>query len=104
MRVLRIGTEVLGVTGEVERTWQELESAARKRAALRGDSAPHIRIRTDMGVTGILPVTQDVPITFGDAEPGEAVPRGSILAADGGSEVPLSEQTPDQVSAEWPRP
>ena len=102
MRALRIGTEVIGVTSEVERSWEELERGAREHAKLRGDGAPHIRFRTDTGVSGALPVTDDVPIVFGDTEPHEVGRYGTITAADGGSKIPLSLQSPEQVSAEWP--
>ena len=103
MRALRIGTEVIGVTSEVERSWKELERDAREHAKLRGDTAPHIRFRTDTGVSGALPVTEDVPITFANAESHEVGRYGTITAADGGSQMPVSLQTPEQVSSEWPR-
>jgi hypothetical protein len=102
VRVLRIGTEVIGVTSDVERAWPELERTAREHAKLRGDTAPHIRFRTDRGITGSLPVTRDVPIVFGYAQPDDVGRRGTITAADGGSKVPVPLQSPEQVSAEWP--
>jgi hypothetical protein len=103
MRALRIGTEVIGVTSEVEGSWEELEGAAREHAKLRGDAAPQIRFRTNTGVSGALPVTGDVPIVFADAEPDDVGWYGTITAADGGSKIPLSLQSPEQVADEWPR-
>jgi hypothetical protein len=102
VRTLRIGTEIIGVTSEVERSWEELERTAREHAKLRGDAAPRIRFRTNTGVSGVLPVTEDVPIVFGDVETHEVSRYGTITAADGGSRIPLSLQTPEQVMAEWP--
>jgi hypothetical protein len=103
VRGLRIGPAVFGVTSEVEQSWEELERAAIEHAKLRGDSAPRIRFRTDAGVTGSLPVTENVPIAFGDVEPHEVGRRGTITAADGGSKIPVSLHTPEQVSKESPR-
>jgi hypothetical protein len=102
VRALRIGTEVIGVTREVEASWERLEGAAREHAKLRGDAAPHIRFRTDVGVSGALPVTEDVPIVFGDAEPDAVGRYGTIAAADGGGKVPVSLQSPEQIADEWP--
>jgi hypothetical protein len=81
-----------------------LERTAREHAKVRGDAAPHIRFRTDTGVSSALPVTEDVPIVFGDAELHEVSRYGTITAADGGSRIPVSLQSPSQVSAQWPRP
>jgi hypothetical protein len=103
MRAIRIGTEVIGVSSEVERAWQNLEHTAKEHAQLRGDTTPHIRFRTDTGVTGMLPVTAEVPIIIGDADLEEAGWRGTITAADGGSAVAQANQSPDEVNAEWPR-
>ena len=102
MRALRIGTEVIGVSpvrwSDPGKSWSAPRESTRSYVAMQ----PSIRFRTDTGVSGALPVTEDLPIAFGDAEPHEVGRYGTITSADGGSRIPVSLQSPEQVSAEWP--
>lgn len=68
MRVMRIGQTVIGVLPEQEARWPSVAAEAVD-AVARGESpVPTVWFRTDAGVSGTIPVSNRVPVSFADED------------------------------------
>lgn len=69
MRVMRIaGHAALGVTPEQESQWPLLAANAAREVRVGKRQVPTVWFRTDAGVTGSIPVTENSAISFADED------------------------------------
>jgi len=66
MRVMRIGQTVIGVSPEQEARWPSLAAEAVDAVARGKSPAPTVWFRTDAGISGIIPVSDRLPVSFAD--------------------------------------
>lgn len=68
MRVMRIGKAVVGVSQEQEARWPSLAAEAVDAVARGRSPVPTVWFRTDARVSGVIPVSDRVPVSFADED------------------------------------
>lgn len=79
MRVLTVGQVSIGVSTEQEADWPRHADAALRAAREDPSSPPMVWFRTDEGVSGVIPVSDDLPVRFEDVDhPSQSL--GTLIA------------------------
>jgi len=66
MRVMTFANHSLGVSAEQEERWPSLTAAALQAVVEGLQPVPYVWFRTDTGVVGALPISDEYPINFTD--------------------------------------